>query len=478
MAVIDRISAYVEQHRIIKPGAPILLGVSGGADSVCLLDCMFKLGYDILVAHIDHQLRAESGDEAAFVKDLTIQYGVPFIETKGDVGSVMAEGHSLEEAARIVRYSFLIHTAEAHGIRLIGTGHTADDQVETILMHFLRGAGPSGLRGMLPSTKLDDLHDLPKAPDLVLFRPLLGISRAETSKHCQTIGVEPISDPSNLDLRLHRNRIRHHLLPMLETYNPQIRSNILRMGEIMRMQADLLQYEGKKHLQEILSEAEDQALLLDRENFLRQHPAMQRVLLRYAIQTLVPDLRDIGYMVIDRGVGFIQSYPKSTGLTLVGGLELRGFGEDILLKNIDQSLVLSSYPQVENNDATSMNIPGEFALANGWRIVSSIYDAPKEFEWETFDQNRVVVDRGVLGDEVMVRASVPGDRIRPLGFDGHQKLSDIFINQGVPQLVRERWPLMISYGKPAWLVGIRLSHDFRVTKDTSHVVQFRLVSPD
>ena len=234
-----RVADFISRTGMLKAKQPVIVGVSGGADSLCLLDCLHRLRYSLVLAHFDHQLRADSGEDADFCREMAERYGIQAAIEAGDVRAFADQGRSLEEAARLLRYRFLARTANKHGATVIATGHTADDQVETILMHFLRGSGPSGLSGMLPSTALDDWVDIPEGEGVDLIRPLLELTRAQTSGHCREQGLAPIEDSTNQDPSFFRNRLRHELLPELETYNPGVRNVLLRTGHVMSAIAQL-----------------------------------------------------------------------------------------------------------------------------------------------------------------------------------------------------------------------------------------------
>jgi len=215
---------------------PILLGVSGGADSLALMHGLDVLGYDVMVAHVDHGLRAESAQEADFVRLLAESRGLPFFRKRADVQQVAeTQAESIEEAARNVRYQFLYEQARRNQCQAVAVGHHADDQVETILMHLMRGAALPGLTGMA-HRRLMPLWDK-KIP---LVRPLLGFWRDEIEVYIKEIGITPCDDRSNLDTRYHRNRIRHELIPLLKTYNPKIKSVIWRMGDVLREEEQFL----------------------------------------------------------------------------------------------------------------------------------------------------------------------------------------------------------------------------------------------
>ena len=200
----------------VPPAEPLLVGVSGGADSVALLDALVQSGYKPHVAHLNHQWRgAESDADAEFVRELAGKYGLP----------VTIESRPVEhdeDAARQARFKFF----ESIRIPVVGLAHTADDQVETFLMRLIRGAGTTGLAGMLPDRQIGSLR---------VIRPLLGVRRAEVIEYLKSRQLKWREDASNADRQFLRNRIRHELLPLLERdYNPGIRDVLLRTTEVLR----------------------------------------------------------------------------------------------------------------------------------------------------------------------------------------------------------------------------------------------------
>ena len=237
---------YAQRYRLFNPGETVVVGVSGGPDSLCLLHLLRRLAPELRlwlhVAHLHHGLRgAEADADAAFVAELADCWGLPCTVGRIDVAALAREaGLSLEEAARQARYRFLAEVAEAGGASTLSVGHNADDQAETVLMHFLRGSGAAGLRGMLPRTPLDDYRLFPAedgdlgdslslsgprvavSPRLHLVRPLLAIPRTDIESYCAEYRLAPRFDRSNEDTTFFRNRLRHELLPILAAVAPSL----------------------------------------------------------------------------------------------------------------------------------------------------------------------------------------------------------------------------------------------------------------
>jgi tRNA(Ile)-lysidine synthase len=429
------------------------------------------------VAHLDHQLRPESASEAVYVREVTEHYGHPFELKKAN----LSEGSgSLEELSRLERYRFLVEVAHKYGIRKLAVGHTFDDQVETILMHFLRGAGPSGLRGILPETSMTDWRGIPNSKDCVIVRPLLSIRHAEASALCEQVKLEPRFDRSNQDQTFFRNRIRHHLLPILEEYNPGIHSVVYRLGEIMRAEAEFLEDQIEQTWEQTAIKLEGGGIILHVEPFEKRMLALQRGIARRAILELRPNLRDIGFDHIDGLIEFTLNPNRSASKSLIDDLLMYNYGEDVLLASRDASLAMPDFPQMR--DLTTVECPasGDIQLAHGWKI------SMRQLEDVDFDSLldkggdawEVYIDRDQLSSPLIIRHRQPGDRIQPLGMQGSVKISDLMINRKIPQLARSLWPLVVSGDQILWIPGIHLAHTYRVTEETEKLIHMMVHHPE
>jgi tRNA(Ile)-lysidine synthase len=478
METVARVADYIARTGILAPGGRVVVGVSGGTDSLCLLDCLHRLGYSLVLAHLDHRIRPESGEEAESCLRAAQTYAIPAEIGVEDVRAFAEGGYSLEEAGRLLRYRFLARTAKKHGCHVIATGHTADDQAETILMHFLRGSGPDGLRGMLPSARLDDWVGIPEGAGVTLVRPLLGLQREQTLAHCLENGLEPIQDPSNEDQAFFRNRLRQSLLPELETYNPGIRDVLLRTGQVMAAIAEHQEEEVDDAWPEVVEHVGERALRL-RMAFLRELPqAIQRALMRRAIWSLKPLLRDVGFEQVARALHFLHGRDSGRRQALVGDLELLRMGEDVLLWAPGSEVSFSDWPQLHSRKQVMLEVPGKVDLAMGWQIVASRTTvSPDGLKGlvEKAGKSRVFLDGELLKGKLHVRGIKAGDRIRPLGMKGRMKVADLYVNEGIPQPVREKWPLVMHRRQIVWVAGLRMAEAARLTEESRKVVELRLV---
>lgn len=481
MELYQQVADFIQHENMLQPGQRLVVGVSGGPDSVCLLDCLNRLGYRIIVAHLDHQLRPDSSDEAAYVHRIAQSYGLEVKIERQDVGAAVRAGSSIEEAARLIRYGFLVRVAKAHDIDVIATGHTADDQVETILMHFLRGAGPSGLRGMLPVTPLEEWIGIPDSIGINLVRPLLETSHKQVLAYCEANGLDPKLDPSNLDLTFTRNRLRHHLIPILETYNPGVKRVIRRMGHLMIGEAELVNELVEGLWPEIVRDKGDRVFSIRKASFLSQPVALKRALMREVISRLCPSRRDIGFEAVERVLDYISCSQLGRRQVLVGNLELLHFEDEIVIRESGSPIVFAEFPQLTSNRRRKLPVPGSARLASGWFLNTMVKDLDTKIRGELMNDSGGMV---AAIDELSVRAPLAlrprksGDRIRPLGLKGSTKVADLFINQQIPQPARERWPLVESGNQIVWVVGLRMSDEFRLTEKTQRAIVMRIISPE
>lgn len=473
---LEHIAVVLSKDCLILPKMPLVVGVSGGPDSLCLLDSLARLGYAVHAAHFDHRLRPESGQDADVVRRVADGLGLPFALGSADVAThARSERLSVEEAARNLRYRFLFATARALGAQGIAVGHTADDQVETVLMHLLRGSGLAGLTGMSFRALLPAFD-----ADLPVLRPLLGAWHSETLAYCQERGLPYVTDASNQDLTFFRNRLRHELLPLLADYNPQIRPALWRMAQVLSGDAEILA-QAEQAAWEGCLETAQAGVVIFALGRLRACPLpLQRRLLRRAVALLRPSLRDVDFESVSRAVDFVRAPARSGQMDLLQGLVLlvEPGGADGRLLLLDATLgaapSTAHWPQL-TEDEVALPLPGELQLDSGWRLRAELSQRDQgpftrvETAWEAW------LDADISGPHLWVRRPRAGDRFQPLGMAGRTvKLSDFWINHKLPRRARPAWPLVCSGEQIAWVPGYRMGHAFRVTPTTLQVIHLSI----
>ena len=459
---------------------PVLVGVSGGPDSLCLMDVLARTGHSIIVAHLNHGLRLEADSEALRVQQYARLLDVPFILEKTDVAVIAGREHlSIEEAARHERYRFLFSQAEKYGAQAVAVGHTADDQVETVLMHLIRGAGLAGLKGMLYRWQ-----PTPWSSTIPLVRPLLGVWRKQILDYISSRGYQPVYDPSNLDTGYLRNRLRHELIPSLESYNPHARQLIWRTADVL--------LEDYRLIEQLLSEAWHECLQWAGEGYLgfsvvkmrELSPGLQRHLMRQALGTLHPDIRDLDYEVLERALSFIKSASGSNGIELWGGIRLNLEGDTLWLACHGADPPRDHWPQMNSGERYTLNIPAELRLASGWVLCAAKSPLLKEnlaAILDNIDPFQAWIDLRTVQLPLIVRCRLVGERFTPLGMDGSSlKVSDFMVNVKLPRRARPGWPLVYTIDQSTqeeaivWIPGYRQSHHSRVTAETSQVMLLQL----
>ncbi|HLB65843.1 MAG TPA: tRNA lysidine(34) synthetase TilS [Anaerolineales bacterium] len=479
MDVCERVAATIREYGLLRRGQKVVAAVSGGADSLCLLDCLHRLGFPVVVAHLNHRLREGSEADAEYTLRIAQQYGLPVVVASEDVRA-LARGRSLEEAARVARYRFLARVAREHRARAVATGHTSDDQAETVLLHLLRGAGPLGLRGMLPSTDLSTWIGMAAGPRLALIRPLLDISHEQTLAHCAHRGLEPRLDPTNTDPAFLRNRIRLELLPALETYNPAIRRVLERTARLMRDQAELVGRMADEAWPEFARAAGEAALALSLPGLRRQPPALRGELVRRALSAVRPEARDFGLEDVERVLEVLSPGSGLRRASIGNGLEVERFGDEAYLYQEGTSPSFPEYPQLPTPAERRLGPSAMVRLAQKWRLVTKTVRLSPQARrglMRNADPHLAAFDPAALPGPLSLRPPRPGDRLRPLGMQGSVKVADLLIDRHIPRPARSQWPILVSGETPIWAVGLRMGTEARLTSASKRALLVQLEPP-
>jgi len=457
-----RVLGFIQENQLVSSQHCLLVAVSGGPDSVCLLHILVKLreelGIRLHIAHLNHQLRgAESEADAQYVSDLAHRLDIPATIEQRDVKAYQAQQHiSLEEAAREVRYTFLAQVAKSIGANRVAVGHTADDHIETILMHLIRGTGTKGLRGLQPSSLWQS-----SGSSLTIIRPFLPVSRWETADYCYNHQLMPRIDVSNLSLSPLRNRIRHQLLPLLENYNPQVAEALLRTARIAGDDFAFLNKETTRQWSKVVQK-QGNTITLDKKGVLELPPALKRYLLRRVIEDLLGNLKDIESRHIEEIMDALTK-PAGKRLSLPGGL-IFSIEYDKYLIGPDQA-ALSPFPIL--GAEFPLKLLGETVLP-GWRVEATIISRKQMTKKD--DDFTAYFDRDKTGDKLLVRPRQPGDRFQPLGMNQPKKLGEFMIDSKIPSAWRQRVPIVCSPQYILWVVGWRIDERVKVTDTTKQVL--------
>jgi tRNA(Ile)-lysidine synthase len=461
---------------VLPPNERVLVGVSGGADSVCLLHLLQGLRVPLVVAHFDHGLRRSSWADGRYVLRLAAQLGLPAVAERLEPGHLEAALGSLEEQARRARYRFLASAAREWSCRFIAVGHTQDDQAETVLMHLLRGSGTRGLRGMRPACSLDEVTGVLEDSGVQLIRPLLSVPRRETLAYCRSRHLSIRRDPTNDQTAFLRNRVRLELLPLLERYNPAIRESLAQVADILAGDAQAIDSALALFGSEVIRSLEGHRAEVARDWMLSLPKGLQRTVLRRILQDVSPEGTEIGFRAVERARAGLDLGKR---MSLPGDVEMRTEGDRLVFSRLGAPEADTvAFPQVSALDEIRMRAPCTVALAGGWMLEVVEKDLTASIENVGADPRaEAIYDADALGPTLTLRPAGPGDRMTVFGAQGSKKLSDLLQQHRIPTTARACWPVVCESGSVVWLVGIRRAEGARVGPRTRRVLHLRLRAP-
>lgn len=462
----------VEKYNLLDKGDRLLVAVSGGPDSVCLLDLLMSLAslldLRLEVFHLDHQARGEhSRQDAEFVKNLAAQRDIPGHILTFDVPRYQRmAGISFQEAARRARLRFLARVAEKIQADKIAMGHNAGDQGETILMRLLRGAGLEGLAGMAP------VGDFPERTRAKVIRPLLEVSREDIQGYCREKKLSYRQDCSNLKTKYLRNKVRLELIPYLEhNYNPNIKGGLSQVARILSRDNSFMKEQARQAYQKMVQEEGREQVVLDIRDLSSRHEALQVRILRSGLNKLANgrylSAESTHYQSI---LDFIRRGKYQGHLGLPG---------NIYVYKTYAWLVLRRGPREERPGTIKkslLQVPGDTHIPGLGLVIRASLSPVGELARPLDDPREAYLDYESLPLPLHICSRWPGARFSPLGMEGTRKIKDFFIDQRVPREERDRVPLVTGEnGEIVWVAGKRIAHPYRITSGTGKVLILSLI---
>ncbi len=436
----------VEEFHMLEKGDRVLLGVSGGPDSVALLHLLAsrqeQYGVGLFVVHINHQLRPEAAEEARYVQQLAAKWGLPFRLFTVDVSALAAEqGLSLEQAGHEVRFACFREAAADWQITKLALGHHRDDRAESVLLHLIQGCGLEGLASMPPK-------------DGWLIRPLAQVSKQELVQYCQQQNLLYFVDSTNLEPGCLRNQIRLELLPQIRQYNPRISDALLRLQESCSADADYLNQCTEELWQRYGSQADD-CVLFPAAVWRQQHKALQWRLLRYLYRMLTGAETNLTFQHTKQMAALALQQQGSQQVSLPDGV--------IFFRRYDQLGMERQRQQIEPY-CYVWELQQPFLLEQ-WpcRLTATFSQQPFN---KTGDLWQVTVDADCLTDTLQVRSRLPGDNVQPLGMQGHKTLKKFLIEKKVPAAKRHILPVIVKEQAIIWIPGYFLADCVKITETT------------
>lgn len=456
--MLQKIIETIKENQMFNKREKIIIGVSGGPDSMCLLHILNSLrntySIDIIAAHLNHGLRGKDADEdEEYVKNFCEKNNIDFYSKRVNIEELSKKwGISSEMAGREARYAFFLELFNKLDANKIAIAHNANDQCETILMRIIRGTGLEGLEGIKP------------VRDEIYIRPLIKVTRDEIEDYCDKNNINPRIDKTNLENIYSRNKIRLELIPYIkENFNSHIIEVVNRLGENVKVDNDFIEKKSKEFFGKYCVVAPNKVKI--KSEAFDEHKALLSRIIRKAVEVLKGNLINFERVHVEY-IMLLQGGNTGKEIELPGGIRaLNNYGEIILTKesksDIKKDLGIYEIGLNEKNKIGKFNIQVNI-------LDKKSLERVKENSLEQF------FDYEKINGSISFRYRKEGDKFQPLGMKGTKKLKDIFIDLKIPKDLRDNIPIICVGEEIAWIVGYRISDKFKVDKTTNKILKIKL----
>lgn len=441
---VEKVDRFAKQDGVLEEHSTIVVGVSGGPDSLALLYYLLEKreakNLTIVVAHVDHMFRGdESYEDLQFVENLCHELGILCETIRINVLQYQQQhGMNAQVAARECRYAFLERIMRKYDAGYVALGHHGDDQVETILMRLVRGSTPQGYAGIAVKRPFHNGY---------LIRPLLAVTKEEILDYCDQLGIMPRIDSSNKKEVYTRNRLRKYVLPYLKEENPQVHEHFQKFSQLMQEDEAYLQELAFEKMNKVITKKSDKYLVLSIPAFESLSMPLQRrgiqLILNYLYEYKIPS--SLSSIHIDKVIAFFKRIQPSGSLDFPEGLKIVRSYEECSFR-FEQEIV-TPFSEV-------LSIPGAVTLANGDKLIAEVIEEiPSDMNEMVF-----VAKYNDMSYPLLVRSRENGDRMSIQGMSGTKKIKTIFIEAKVPKEKREEWPIVCdASGNIIWVPLLKRS---------------------
>ncbi|SNX54289.1 tRNA lysidine(34) synthetase TilS [Thermoanaerobacterium sp. RBIITD] len=456
--MIDSVIKTIKKYNMIRKNDSIVVGVSGGPDSLCLLNLLYEIKVDynlkLYVVHVNHMLRGQEADcDAAFVEDTCRGMGIPFFLFKVDVKKYAAEnGLSEESAGRTIRYKAFFDILKKENAYKIAVAHNKNDVAETILLNILRGSGTTGLIGIKPVNGN-------------IIRPLIETDRREILKYLESKNLKPVIDSTNNEDIYRRNRIRLKLIPFIEkNFNIDIVENLYRTSQIITDDDNYLNIECEKIFKKI-STYNKEGLLLNIDGIREVHDALKKRLIRMAYKAIKGDINGLTYKHVE---DVLKLMDKQTSSKIDMPFEIE------VIKSYNNLIFRKRKPENKGDIEVKLIIPGITNASRFGTFKTKVIDIKDVGQLDTGKYHKLF-DMDMINDDVIIRKRKTGDVISPLNMKGTKTLKEYFIDEKVPREMRDTIPLLAIGNCIVWIVGYRMSDKYKVNEKTKRVLSIEYI---
>lgn len=465
--LVEKVKETIKENYLLKAGDRVLVSLSGGIDSMVLFHLLYGLqeeySLSLSIFHLNHLFRQESAKrDAQLVQKLASSLNIPCTIEVFDVPKYCREKNlNAQEGARQVRYKLLKEEAKKRGAHKVALGHQANDQGETVLIHFFRGSGLEGLSGM-------------KARQGIYIRPLLYCFRHEIEAYCQAQGIEYREDPSNQKGIYLRNKIRLELIPFLEeNYNQRLLENLLQMSEILQDENHYMEGVVKDLLAESLQEITNDILFFDIPYLLQLPKSLTRRIFREAYGLLKGDKEGLTFHLVEEILSLLGG--EKGKICLHGGMVVYREYETLVFARKEEKKRTSF--QVSLLVPGVVEIPGQGRKIQAREVDKGLIQKLKEVGPATLSSlYRIYIDYDEVSPPFTVRSRNVGDWFYPLGMEGRKKVKDFLIDTKIPERERDRVPIVVDGDDSIiWLAGHRMAHHIRISASTKRVLELSLL---
>jgi tRNA(Ile)-lysidine synthase len=477
---VQSVATAIDAGGLLQPQAAVVVGVSGGADSVALLAALRELslqparGYRLTVAHLNHGLRAQAEQDECFVAELAKRWGLPCEVHRCDVAAeARRSGQGIEQTGRRLRYDFLHQVARRHGAGRVAVGHHADDQVETVLFHVFRGCHLRGLAGMAAIRPMGD--------GVLLVRPLLAVGRAEIEEYCRRSGLSWQQDASNADLALRRNFIRHELLPLVRRrLNPQVNQAVLDLAAAAAEAEEYLCRLGESALaraKKELTDSRQASMAVDLSALRAEPPLVRRYAIRLALERAGVPMRAVTAKHLHRLTGMVGEGGPAA-LDLPNGWAARLEGKVLV---IEKPSARTRQGGGHSWAAVALACPGRTVLPDGRCVVCEQMPLDRrafQAHCRTGRHDVEWLDADAVQGTLSCRPRQQGDAFWPLGVGGRRKVGRLLTDLKLPTAVRRSVLCIQDRAGIVLCLPVRIDDRVKITDGTRNVLRIGLLDAD